>query len=82
MKRTEFIRRINGLGCELLRHGNRHDIYININNGKRAPIPRHKEIADTLKITTGTTKSNLARARMILKEKVTTHKATLNSQLS
>lgn len=30
----------------------------------------HKEIAEMLKITTGTTKSNLARARMILKEKI------------
>ncbi|MBC7749082.1 MAG: sigma-70 family RNA polymerase sigma factor, partial [Methylotenera sp.] len=30
----------------------------------------HKEVAETLKITTGTTKSNLARARMILKEKI------------
>jgi RNA polymerase sigma factor (sigma-70 family) len=30
----------------------------------------HKEIADMLTITTGTSKSNLARARMILKEKI------------
>ncbi len=30
----------------------------------------HKEIAAMLEITTGTTKSNLARARMILKEKI------------
>ena len=30
----------------------------------------HKEIAEMLTITTGTTKSNLARARMILKEKI------------
>ena len=42
----------------------------------------HKEIAEMLNITTGTTKSNLARARLILKEKVTTYKASLNSQLS
>lgn len=42
----------------------------------------HKEIAEMLDITTGTTKSNLARARMILKEKVTNYKASLNSQLS
>lgn len=48
MKRSELIRRINALGCELLRHGSRHDIYINTINGKRTPIPRHKEIADTL----------------------------------
>ena len=33
----------------------------------------HKEIADMLEITTGTTKSNLARARMILKEKIDFH---------
>ena len=30
----------------------------------------HKEIAEMLKISTGTTKSNLARARTILKEKI------------
>ncbi|MFV7236184.1 sigma-70 family RNA polymerase sigma factor [uncultured Flavobacterium sp.] len=30
----------------------------------------HKEVAEMLKITTGTTKSNLARARLILKEKI------------
>lgn len=42
----------------------------------------HKEISQMLDITTGTTKSNLARARMILKEKIITYKASLNSQLS
>lgn len=40
----------------------------------------HKEIADMLMISTGTSKSNLARARMILKEKVEYYKASLNSQ--
>lgn len=33
----------------------------------------HKEISEMLGITTGTTKSNLARARMILKEKIDNH---------
>lgn len=33
----------------------------------------HKEIAEMLDITTGTTKSNLARARAILKEKIDIH---------
>lgn len=33
----------------------------------------HKEIAEMLNITTGTTKSNLARAKMILKEKIEAH---------
>ncbi|NND25669.1 MAG: RNA polymerase sigma factor [Flavobacteriaceae bacterium] len=40
----------------------------------------HKEIAEMLDITTGTTKSNLARARMILKEKVETYKSQMNLQ--
>ncbi len=40
----------------------------------------HKEIAEMLDITTGTTKSNLARARMILKNKVENYQANLNSQ--
>jgi RNA polymerase sigma-70 factor (ECF subfamily) len=35
----------------------------------------HKEIAEMLSITTGTTKSNLARARIILKEKIETFRA-------
>lgn len=40
----------------------------------------HKEIADMLDISTGTTKSNLARARMILKEKIEHYKTRSNSQ--
>ena len=40
----------------------------------------HKEIAEMLKISTGTSKSNLARARLILKEKIERYKASLNSQ--
>ncbi len=40
----------------------------------------HKEIASMLEITTGTTKSNLARARMILKEKIIIYKSQVNLQ--
>ncbi len=40
----------------------------------------HKEIAKMLEISTGTSKSNLARARLILKEKIETYKAKTNSQ--
>ena len=40
----------------------------------------HKEIAEMLNISTGTSKSNLARARMILKEKIEYYKANLKSQ--
>jgi RNA polymerase sigma-70 factor (ECF subfamily) len=38
----------------------------------------HQEIADMLAITIGTSKSNLARARMILKEKIEHHKNEIN----
>ncbi|MFD1062514.1 RNA polymerase sigma factor [Winogradskyella litorisediminis] len=40
----------------------------------------HNEIAELLKISNGTSKSNLARARMILKQKIEDYKASLNSQ--
>ncbi|MDO6595935.1 sigma-70 family RNA polymerase sigma factor [Oceanihabitans sp. 2_MG-2023] len=40
----------------------------------------HKEIASMLHITTGTSKSNLARARQILKDKIETYRTSLNSQ--
>ena len=40
----------------------------------------HKEVSEMLKISTGTTKSNLARARGILKEKIDLHtKIKINS---
>jgi RNA polymerase sigma-70 factor (ECF subfamily) len=41
----------------------------------------HKEIGEMLGIATGTTKSNLARARMILKNKIENYKANINSQI-
>lgn len=40
----------------------------------------HNEISELLNITTGTSKSNLARGRMILKQKIEDYKANLNSQ--
>ena len=42
----------------------------------------HKEVAEMLKISTGTTKSNLARARMILKEKIENHLKTKTNSLA
>jgi RNA polymerase sigma-70 factor (ECF subfamily) len=40
----------------------------------------HNEIAKMLEISNGTSKSNLARARMILKQKIEDYKANINSQ--
>ena len=48
MKRKKFIRDLVQAGCYLERHGKRHDIYVNPSNGRKAPIPRHNEIKETL----------------------------------
>ncbi|MFW6138422.1 MAG: type II toxin-antitoxin system HicA family toxin [Spirochaetota bacterium] len=48
MKREEFIRSIVKAGCYLKRRGSSHDIYTNPKNGKKAPVPRHTEIKDSL----------------------------------
>ncbi|TYA52267.1 RNA polymerase sigma factor [Formosa maritima] len=40
----------------------------------------HKDIAEMLSITSGTSKSNLARARKILKDRIEEYKTSLNSQ--
>lgn len=48
MKLRDFIQELGKAGCELVRHGNRHDVYRNPANGQQAPVPRHREIADSL----------------------------------
>ncbi|MBA4397825.1 MAG: addiction module toxin, HicA family [Syntrophus sp. (in: bacteria)] len=48
MKRTDFVRELVRAGCHLKRHGGRHDIYINPKNGRKAPVPRHTEIKESL----------------------------------
>jgi len=48
MKRSAFIRELTEAGCYLKRHGKKHDLYVNSKTGRKAPIPRHSEIKDTL----------------------------------
>ncbi|MBS4097478.1 MAG: type II toxin-antitoxin system HicA family toxin [Sulfuricella sp.] len=51
MKRGELIRLLvqqHCQHCHLHRHGANHDIYINPQNGRKSPIPRHTEIKDSL----------------------------------
>jgi len=48
MRRRDLIRELVRSGCYLKRHGKRHDIYINLQNGKKAPVPRHTEIKESL----------------------------------
>ena len=48
MKRRKFIRELVRAGCYLERHGKRHDIYVNPQNGRKVPVPRHTEIKESL----------------------------------
>jgi predicted RNA binding protein YcfA (HicA-like mRNA interferase family) len=48
MKRKEFIKLLEEAGCILKRHGSRHDIYLNLKNGKKQPEPRYSEIDEQL----------------------------------
>ena len=48
MKRVDLIRKIEGLGCILIRHGARHDWYQTPETKVSQPVPRHREITDSL----------------------------------
>ena len=48
MKRRDLVTRLEEAGCELLRHGGRHDIYHNPATGRSEPVPRHREINEIL----------------------------------
>ena len=48
MKRRDLIRHLEANGCELLREGGSHTIYVNRSKQKTTVIPRHREINDFL----------------------------------
>lgn len=48
MKRTELIRALESMSCVLIRHGGNHDWYQNPVTKISQPVPRHREIADSL----------------------------------
>ena len=48
MKRRDLIRHLESKGCELLREGGKHSVYINREARKTSTIPRHREINDFL----------------------------------
>ncbi len=48
MKRADLVRTLEQLGCMLLRHGARHDWYHNPTTKVSQPVPRHREIRETL----------------------------------
>jgi mRNA interferase HicA len=48
MKRVDLIRHLERNGCELLREGNNHSVYINRSARKSSAVPRHREVNDFL----------------------------------
>lgn len=48
MKRRELVRHLEQHGCELLREGAKHTVYVNRKARKSSTIPRHREINEGL----------------------------------
>jgi predicted RNA binding protein YcfA (HicA-like mRNA interferase family) len=48
MKRRGLIRHLEAHGCVRLREGASHTIFENTASGRRAPVPRHREIPEPL----------------------------------
>ncbi len=46
MKRVDLIRHLETHGCQLLREGGNHTIYVNRPVKKVSAIPRHREILE------------------------------------
>lgn len=48
MKRLQLLRHLEKNGCQLLREGGSHTIYVNEQAGRSSAVPRHREINDYL----------------------------------
>ena len=48
MKRADLVRHLEAPGCELLREGAKHSVYVNRAARKASVVPRHREINDFL----------------------------------
>jgi len=48
VKRLDLIRWLERQGCELLREGGSHSVYVNRVSRKATTVPRHREINDFL----------------------------------
>lgn len=48
MKRRELIKKLEEMGCTLVRHGGSHDWYVNHETKQSQPVPRHAEINENL----------------------------------
>ena len=48
MSHDDLLHEVCTLGCHLRRQSERHHIYVNPSTGRKASIPRHKEIPESL----------------------------------
>jgi mRNA interferase HicA len=48
VKRADLVRHLRDRGCELLREGGGHSVFVNRAAGKTSTVPRHREINDLL----------------------------------
>lgn len=48
MKRLDLVLHLEGHGCQLLREGGSHSVYVNRTAGKTSTVPRHRDINDFL----------------------------------
>jgi mRNA interferase HicA len=48
MKRHVLLRHLSDNGCELLREGGKHSVYVNRDTRRSTTVPRHREINDFL----------------------------------
>ena len=48
MKRADLIRHLEHHGCQFLREGGQHTVYVNRKVGKSSSVPRHREVNDFL----------------------------------
>jgi mRNA interferase HicA len=48
VKRLDLVRHLEAHGCQLLREGGSHSVYVNRAAGKTSTLPRHREINELL----------------------------------
>jgi len=48
LKRRDLVQHLEAQGCQLLREGGNHSVYVNRAKGKASTVPRHRDINEFL----------------------------------
>jgi predicted RNA binding protein YcfA (HicA-like mRNA interferase family) len=48
VKRRDGVRHLEAHGCELMREGGRHSVFVNRQSRRASTVPRHREINEHL----------------------------------